>query len=313
MANRSLTNGALMTTITVVLFLISYYQPFLFFLSFVWATPLAILVARQGIKAGILASISTMAILSLLTSYLVLPMVLPPILINLVIGYGFFKEIRSFVMGISIAVVGIFAIVFSIFASFYALGLTDINSIVQMITNTFRENAKTLFHMGLMGHDLSLVEGKINEILRQIFILIPATIIMAGVVYGGISYYIAIYTLKKVGYIIKNMPKPVRDWHFPKYIIYLSILSTLGIYWGPKLEVDIIYILSMNLFQITNMVALLDGIGIMSYYRSTGKIGKKLFIIILMLCFMNSWLLNILIFLGYLDIVMDFRKIRQKT
>lgn len=312
--HRSLIEASFLTTIMVVLFLASYYQPIFFFFSFVWAVPLAVLIARQGIRYGVMSLICTMAILGLYTSYLVWPMVIPILAVNFFIGWGLNRDWKPFKLWSSITVVGILGIVFSIYISLYAAGLTDYHTWYPKLMEFSREYTEEMYDMGILGSNLSEVQARSELMMKQMLMALPAGLILAGITYAAISYYVAGLILKRLGFVRKNTLPPLYTWKFSVFFAYLYGFSMLGYYWGDEINMPWLSVVSINTMELANIVGFLQAVALIAFFRHLGKISKKIIIVIAVLCLINPWLLNILALVGYFDMIFDYRKkIKQAT
>ncbi|WP_050606312.1 YybS family protein [Clostridium niameyense] len=313
---KSLVEAGLTVALMVVLVLANLYIPvFGTIVSFILPIPITVLYLRQDCKNTILSIVCTGVIVSLLNNPLIgISTTISFGIMGIVLGYCIKKD-KSFLTTIIYLAIGFLISTIIKFSMYFLFVdrrgiIAFINDYIKVLNETMDMYKQIYTKAGVPQEKIQYLE-KSMAIFKPEYIVkfIPGVLIVASFISGFLNYIITKAILNKLGY--KNIKSPIP---FSKIYInvrlaaILSIILLIGILLNRKnLSIgDYLMVSSQIILQI---LFIIDGLSVAIYYlRNKFNISKGLlFVIILFTMFSN--LSIIYIFIGLLDIVMDFRKL----
>lgn len=289
---KALIEGALFSTITVILTLISFYLPLGAIMFFLLPVPIVVLSVRQGSKVSILSTILTAILLGILLNPLMILVVLFSFgLVGVVLGTAFEEEFSPFKIIAIVIIASILSTILIVGVNFYLLNFNPLDTM-----NSALEQYKNL---NLDQGTRQQVEKIVTDMKEMIKTLLPALLITASSINGLINYYISLAVLRKLDYEYER-PLSFIKWRFPKYLI-----------WGYLLGVIFINTtIGQNVYFLFNFVFLIQGLAVAAYYLKGFNISsviQKVILVILVILPFNQ----ILAFLGIFDLWFDYRKLEE--
>lgn len=308
---RQLVESALLTAITVILILIGYYIPIFYFIGlFIYPLPLALIYIRSGRKYSIM---------SLVVSAVIIGITINPVsavsitglsgLLGIALGYSIkSKKSLSITIGIMAAVTFISTVTL-IKLSTIIIGQDVLTQTINELTRSMDLVRDFYINMGMPKDqvEMALKAFPTPEVIK---ILIPAMMVMHGIITAFITYLMAQKIFGKFGYNLDKM-KPLSEWYIPvwlmmgllAFIVFGFILRLLKI---PN--VDSYFINSTMIFS---FIFSINGLAAVSFILKRRKVAKGLRTIII-LFLMFSQLSNLLYYAGIIDYVLDYRKLDPK-
>ena len=157
--------------------------------------------------------------------------------------------------------------------------------------------------------DLAQITETMKSMIALMKIILPAGFIMASVVDTGLNFLIAKAVLKKLGHSIPDIP-PFKLWSVPDYVLYFFALALVMIYWGKSREITMLYNIGMNAQVITSMLLLVQGLALFNYFVDKYNLSRVAKGIILFLILANGLFAQILIIVGAVDTILDYRHLK---
>jgi uncharacterized protein YybS (DUF2232 family) len=157
---------------------------------------------------------------------------------------------------------------------------------------------------------VKLMMSIINE--KLIVGIIPAVIILGGVIDGVLTYYISKAILKRLKYKLNDLTSFDRIRIDNRIVAVLIILTCIGII----LETKNIYIGTMIGFSgllLGMTVLLVQGLSVILYYLKNRLRASKILIGILFIFLIFSFMGIYVVILGAIDMIVNFRKIKGKA
>ncbi|NLJ80417.1 MAG: DUF2232 domain-containing protein [Firmicutes bacterium] len=310
MKTRSLTEGAMLAAITVLLTVIGEYLgiPIL-----IIPVPLALLVYRHGLRLGIITAFASAGTASLVAGQVFAGL--------MIIIWGFlgvslgmalrekFSFFKTFVVGIlaDLVITGL-----SVFLYFLLFGKNLFGDMLEMIVSGFEQARGAWEGLGVTGEALLRYE----QILETIPILmkwgLPALLLVSAVLMTYVNLAVLRLILRRMGDSIPWIP-PFTRWRIPSFYTLFLLIGLLLARLGDKfLAPDFFQIIGLNLYLVFFPVYLVLGAAIVWYYFQTKNVPKFLRILFVFLLLSGMQLLVLsVVFLGILDGVFDFRKLKQ--
>ena len=153
----SLTEGAMIAAIAVVMGVMTFYLPIIgIAVAFLWSLPFSVAVVRRGIRCGILSLISAGLLMAMLVEpFLAARMVISFGILGLMLGFGYRRNwsgTRIFCSGLLTALLGE-ALSFGLL--FLLMGINPLNMTLDACTETFNSVFKFYEEMGMFTENLA--------------------------------------------------------------------------------------------------------------------------------------------------------------
>ncbi len=314
MNNRvRLTQASIIAAIGIIISLITVYVPMLSILSLLIPVPYAMIATLTDNKYSFLSLVVTFFILMFMVNPLYsvsicLMSVLPGIAIGAMareqLNQGESNKFEPLYAG-TIAVV-VCTIIFAIVAGFiFKTNLYE--NFVTLVKETINLNFEAIKVAGI-----NLPEGINASSIVDFFVnLLPVVLFLQAILVSFIAYYIEVFILKRIR--IVNLPLPkFADFHLPgnavttSFMLYMIVLF-IGLI-GINIHTDLIM---LNLQFVFNFMFMIQGLSVCIYFfRKWIKQGSiKLILTYSLIIFIFGFMG--ISFVGMLDSIIDFRKVRS--
>ena len=306
MKTRSLTEGAMLSAITVLLTIIGEY---IGLPALIVPVPLTLLVYRHGIRLGIIMSVA-----SALTASLVAGHVLSGVTIIIwgFLGIALGMALREKFSFAKTMIVGIGAnlVITALNVFFYSLlfGKNMFEELLEMMLMSVEQAMS-------VGQSLGLTEEMLVQYERMLEMYplffrwgLPALLLLSAVVMTYINLAVTRLVLKRMGDQIPWIA-PFSEWRVPSYCSFGLILGVL-LSSAQGLVPQFVYIIGFNLMLLFFPMYLVIGLSIVWHFFNSKQVGKFVRILFVIFLFTFSPLSLIVTMLGVLDAGFDFRKLR---
>ena len=296
---KILAEAAVTAALAVIMALVALFVPLINLpASFLWTLPIIIFTTRHGARNGVLNLLATSGVLSILVSpILALPLVLSFGVPALVLGATLRKHFDATRIIFLTTLTSIVAKTLALFATFVLTGLDPMTEAINSVGEAFAA-----------AEGLSLNEVAISpqELLR---LLVPLIIFLMGLIDTFISYWATSKILRRLpgGFSSPTMP-PFILWRLPRILLYLFTLSIVGIYWGTTRDFTTLYQISLNVYLLTVLAGLVQGVSLLGFAAQRFSVGRILFILIMFVIFCSGLLTMVLAFTGLFDMYFDYRR-----
>lgn len=314
MSNRvRLSQASMIVTLGIILSLVTKYVPMLGILSLVIPVPYAMISTLTDNKYSFLSLVVTFFVLMFAVNpiysvNICILKVLPAIAIGSIarehLKQGEVNKFEPIYMGI-IANVVCFIIFFLIANAVF--GRNILEDFMAMMKEGLATQFEVFKSAGLnLGEDFS-VSGML-DLFRN---MLPTFLFLQGMILSFTTYYMEVFILKRVR--IVNLPLPkISDFYLPgnavtiSFLLYMSILLADII--GIKIHTELIM---LNLQFVFNFMFMIQGISVCIYFfkkwirQGSGRMILTYGLILCIFGFMG------VSFVGMLDSIIDFRKVRS--
>ncbi|NMB25924.1 MAG: YybS family protein [Firmicutes bacterium] len=305
---RSLTEGAMLAAITVLLSLLgAYFMPYLFFVT---PVPLIILVYRHGMRPGILVAV-TSALLAGIVISMVPTMIFLLILglVGIAMGGGLregFPPHRILLIGTATSVI---ALILMVAVTTLVLDISVLETSFEALRQSLEQALRMYERFGVEEHPF-LKPNAIDEFVRLLKLALPAALLTTATMMTFVNYWLARLILNRVG---AKLPwiKPFRSWRFPWYLAWGYILGH-GLLLASRgmTETNVWFALGLNLQILFNYVFLLQGLAILWFFFEKARVPKLVRWIVIVFLF-NPMITTIIVWAGVLDTWFNFRKLGE--
>ena len=317
---RSLTEGALMAAITAIIALISTYLPFINIFSFlVIAVPIIIVVIRNNLTAGVIASIVATFLVSIMAGPLIAFFFYLQFM-PLALAYGYLfknKYTASKILAIGTFVAVISTILIMLFGMI--IGQIDFEQQKLAFYQTVDRTIAIYEDYGMM--EKFETQGVSKEQLRTIltdmasfFIRVFPTLLIIGSVFTAATHFImARIILKKFGHDVPSI-LPFSQWHLPWYVVWGLIFGWAGYLIGDIYGQDTLRILGQNILIAYGVLLFILGLSVLAYYFKKFKLTNlsRLLLIMTAVMFFSGFVLMAIV-IGLFDLVLDQRHLNKEV
>jgi uncharacterized protein YybS (DUF2232 family) len=317
MQTKALVEGAIFAGVTALLGIIYYYMQYLGIIAMVWPVPVIIVGYRNGLKASILSALAAGLIVSLMTHPLVGIGLLAGFgLPGIVMGYMIKRKLNPYLIVAACGLLLSFTMVGEFLLSLKASGI-DFAQLVATIDTTYRAQTDMVLGMyrgmGIAEKELETISSYFSQTLDMMKLIFPSALVVSGVLFSFIDYKLTRLILKRIGYTISDveefsrmrLPEP-----YSLVLLGLSVLSGAVSYF----KLQGFTAAALNVSTVLMLVFTILGLSVVVFYSrvygeryGVPKALRVIITVIIVLMFMQM-----IAFLGILDMVMDFRKLKSK-
>ena len=244
--------GGLLTAISVLLAILGSAMSFLDAI-YLAATPIVIACLYGGIVFGLQVSFASVCITSMIlgpfpAGLYFLASAIPS---GLIIGNMLRKKqpISSIVMFSAITLS--LCLIVTTYISYLAMGRTFQEDIAESA-----KVAKTFLEMSSTNKNIAE-----DDIMKMIYMVIPATIILTSLIYSIYLYFFNTWILKKLKLVDNDFNTDLHEiFHYPKYFAYIFACSLIALFLGRTSGNDLSSTLGINLFYIFGFLFFFKGL-----------------------------------------------------
>ncbi|MCK9526253.1 MAG: YybS family protein [Limnochordia bacterium] len=312
MKTRSLTEGAMLGAITVLLAILGEYigVP-----SIIVPIPLMLLVYRQGFQYGVLAAIAAALISSLVAGHVFSGL---SIVIWGFVGVALGMALRERFSFTKLMLVGIASNLVVIGLNFFLysliIGGNVLGDMLAMFLEAIDQAIQVSESMGVQGEALQQYEALKTLMPILLRLGLPSLLLVYAVSMSYVNLAIGRAVLRRLGDSSMPWVEPFSRWRLPGYfgLIFVFGLLTSNLWQTPALP-QWLQFLSLNSFLISFYAYAVAGISLAWYYFQKKNVPMVFRVILVFMLFTMQFLLMALIFLAMIDGVFDFRKLRVST
>lgn len=307
MKTRSLTEGAMLGALTVLLTLVGEY---LGIPAMIVPVPLILLVYRQGFRWGIITSIVAALVTGLVAGHVFAGL---SIIIWGFVGVALGLALKERFSFTKLMAIGVFAnlVVIGLNMLLYALviGGNMYLDLMNTFTQSIEQAIETSRSLGAAEESLAQLQIMLELVPFLFKNGLPALLFLASLGMSFVHLAVARLVLKRMGESVAWV-QPFSQWRLPAYVspFFLAgwVLVSLARFVAlpPWLE-----FLGVNLFYITSTAYMVTGLSLAWYYfqqRGTSSFLRVLFVLLL---FWVPFVLVALVMLTVADGFFDFRRL----
>lgn len=302
---RILVESALLVAISTLFCVLDAYIPIF---ALVYPLPIVILVVRRGLRAGVWATVVTIAATSMFVGPFQGLLVFTKVgIIGITLAQCIRKQFSP-VKTLAITAVAVaVSMAFTIGVNLL-IGGFGIEETWEMMQKSMDSAIEFYRRIGVAESEISRMETYLSQITEAAKIVLPASLLMVVVAVAGFNYLVARLILGKLGHKLVELKPFSRwrlSWHYGWGYVAGLILASIG----QVAAVPLVSNIGTNVMSVFGMVFLVQGAAVAWYFFDKYKllpIAKWLIMIFIVL---NPTLLQILSWAGVLDAWLDFRKL----
>lgn len=307
-----LTQAAIITALAVVLSLLTVYVPFLGLLILVIPVPYAMIATMTGGKYALISAVVSFFIMMfavdpIYSISLTVMNVLPGIAVGYMINReddGEEKSFKSIYIGTLAYMISI--ILFAGISKLF-LKIDLLNEFVNLMKVSIETQMSIMESMNITPK----VDMTIKDIVSIMQSIIPAMLFFYSIIASSITYYLEAFILRRIKKLNLNLPK-FTEFYLPGNAVTTSLLLYFLVMALDIMKVPLhTEVIMLNLQLVFSMMFLVQGISVGIYFIKNGrkKSPNKVMIFVIALFLISGSM--VLSFVGMLDSVIDFRKVRS--
>lgn len=170
---------------------------------------------------------------------------------------------------------------------------------------------ESLKELGLTSYEISEDKNYLENEFNKMILIAPAVLLLMSLIVSYINYAISIKGLKRVGINIVNIPKFSR-FRLPNNIGLGTIVMFITIFIAKQLNFIYFDAILQNIVVLLGFMLLIQGLSIIDFFLIKIKVKTFFRIIFITLTLIIAPLITLVSMLGLIDVIFDFRKLRQK-
>lgn len=295
--------------ISTILMLIGiYYLPWVIFL---YPVLFIILGIRYGVNYAILALIISTLSIGLMVdmiSGIFIFVAFTPLIISLI--YTIKTRKNSFTILSISTFVFLLSNLLIISMMKNMTGVSIINQLEEFFTQSINYQIEILKDTGLSNYEVLKIKDFLENAFDYILLIMPSIIMIFSLITAYLNYLLSSLSLRKLEYGIVSIPKFSR-FKLPNNILLGTGIMFLGAFILKKLELLYYKTVFLNITSIIGFIFFVQGLSVIDYKlikRNIKIIPRILIVIVFTIIIPLGWLIP---FIGVLDTIFDFRKIRR--
>lgn len=310
MKTRSLTEGAMLGAITVLVTIIGEY---LGIPALIVPVPLILLVYRQGFRLGIISAIAAALISSLVAGHVFSGL---SIIIWGFVGVSLGMALREKFSFSKLMVVGVLSnlVVMGLNVLLYSLifGGNLFTEMLGLMVEAIQQAMTVWEGLGVSGEAIAKYERMLDIVPFIIKFGLPSLLLIYSLVMSYVNLLIIRLILRRMGDDIPWVV-PFTEWRISSlYALPLLVGMFLTVQAQVTTMASWLQFLGLNLFIIFFHIYLVVGLAIVWHYFKRKKVAGFLKVLFIFLLFAMELLVLAVVFLGISDGLFDFRKLKAE-
>lgn len=310
----AMVEAGILAAIAIVMALIAMYVPVIgAFVNFVWPLPIIICGVRNGLKYSIM---------SLIVAAIIIAIIISPIqafflgaifgLLGLVLGECMRRHLPPVKLMFYGSIGAALALVLNIVLSFAVL---DIDPIAMMF-KSFEDSLTTMgdFYRshGISEEDTKVAVAQYAEMIKMMRVIMPGAFFLSAPLLAFANYFVAKKVMLRLGESFEDMPA-FKLWKFPAWILvpFMASLGGVTYFYINKLTDSWMYNVCVNVQTVCTFCLVLQAISILYWYVDAKQKPRWWAGVGTTLIFIVPIVSQIMVYVGAMDMVADFRKIRK--
>jgi uncharacterized protein YybS (DUF2232 family) len=302
--SKTLRDGAGATIFFILLLVLTIYVPIMGWVSlFLLPLPLTFFTNRAGWKTGLGVFISSFLLATFVTPRFAYVIIAGFLLIGLVMGELLRRKGTAFslLLGGALSNVVILLIGYGIASDFY-----HINIISWLTSDLIKNYELTLKMYPYVYGDSKDQLNTIRQAIASLGQLTPAFLVIIAFFYAFLIELVSGFILKKLSVPFPKWP-PIREWRFPRNVIWFYFLAVIIMLAGGTNLEDTIEMVAFNVVVLLEWVLAIQGFSFVFFYFHQKKKRRFIPILITIFSLLIPPVLYIVRLLGIIDLGFDFR------
>lgn len=305
---KPMMEGGLLAALLVVIAVMSLYIPFA---NVVWSLPVALIGARHGVRYSVLTAVVG-ALLIALTVHLAegVMLFLGGGLTGIVLGACLARRLGGVKTLALTSVSSFVSLIVFIELTMVMMGV-DLAGMIEQIQMSSASMVQDMAGMMSTEAEREAFVQMEKELMQMVVMLLPSGLVMYALVCAGVNLMLARAIMRRMQMEVSYFP-PFARWRFSRAVLYLFVLSLVGVYWGDKWNSDILISAAENVKSIMMWALLLQGASVLWFVKEKSVLIGRIWWLVFLLAVISPIFTIALVVLGGVDILMNYRKIGEK-
>ena len=268
-------------------------------------------IIKDGLSQGLTNMIITITIIAFITSInigLVLAIIFIPF--TIVIS-SLIKKRQSNNKILGLSTISLFISILAILFLIRILGI----DIVKYVENSAKEaisiQLEMLENMGLSNYDFFNQKQLLQDTFKYLLLIIPSIVLILSAFVSYINYLLSGIILDKLGIRIVNIPK-FSKFTLPNNILAGILTMMIVTFVSSKLGFSYYQTVLVNIGVLITFGFFVQGLSVVDYLLNKLKFNIIFKIIFFVTFIINQALISVIILIGIIDLIFDFRKLRVR-
>ena len=307
---KPIIEGGILAAIAIVMALLGVYLPIMgIVFIYTWSVPLIVLAVRHDFKWSLLTSV----VITILTAIMISPLTA----LSLMFIYGIlgisigqcmkmgYNPIKTIILS---SIVSILSLSCYMILSFMLTNINPIDEQGKVVTQISSSIVDAYQQANVPEEKITEMQTVMEKMTSDVKILFPLVIICFGFLSVWLNYKIAVIVLGRLGTIVEPIP-PFTNWRFSTIALYAYAFALVGLYWGTTRDIYLLKQLSFNVQQMANVIMMLQGLSLCYSLAKKYNLSNVVWSIILVLIFLNGFMLQAIAIAGACDMIVNYRNI----
>lgn len=191
-------------------------------------------------------------------------------------------------------------------------GVSIINQLEDFFAQTLNSQIEILKDMDLSAYEVLKIRDVLENAVDYVLLILPAIVIIFSLIIAYLNYLISSMMLRRLGYGIVSIPK-FSKFKLPNNVLLGTGIMFLGAFIIKALKLFYYETILLNITVIASFVFFTQGLSVIDYKlikKNLGRIPRVLIVVFFTIILPLGWLIS---FIGILDVIIDFRKLRKST
>ena len=230
---------------------------------------------------------------------------------SLLIAYGIIKRKKP----VEIIIPSSIIIFVLLIISFMILRNVSDVSIIDQLEETLHSYTEMQMER-LEDLELTRIESfrfteEIEELYQDILSILPSYFIIISVLISYINYYFSTLILRRLGLGIRDNPQ-LSEFSLPKNFILGTLIMFITIYLLNRLDGFPARMIHLNILFLVVVLFLIQGLSVLDYQLKKRRVNSIIRIIVIAIIIFAPLTISIMVIVGMVDLIFDFRKLRKR-
>ena len=288
---KALTESSLLAALTVIAALVSVYVPILgIAAALIWPLPVIVIVVRHGLRWGIISTIASTIIMSILIMpTIALRMALGFMLPALVLGYGFYAMLSALAL------------------TFFIMDINPLAAQMDTLKESFDMSISLYETMGISAEELAERKAILDQSFKLLELIMPLVLVLSSLIVTILNFALGGMVLRRLGHKVNVLP-PFNEWRFPQVFAYIMGFALVGLYWGFTRDIQMLTQVSLNFFFLCFIAGFIQGAALLRAITDKYHIPRVFYYMVVAFIFLSGLPGQVMSFTGIFDMVFDYRK-----
>lgn len=304
-----LIEGALLIALTVILFAGGVYIPLVgLILSLFSPVPLVVLSMRYGLKRGIGSSLIASFLILLVTGpFQAFLFLFNSAVIAIAVGYLVGRGFKAGEVVFYGALVSLLSKIIFFAISALIVGINPLELNLKLIQDALKSSMDLYERLGLLPKGSHPFNESLESFLSYLRVVFPAVIIVASAFDAFLTFVVSGWVLRRVDGYFPSLP-PFSEWRLPRSIFWGIGVGVLLSVLGESFSNVYLSHAGANLQLVFGFLLLIQGASLIDHFMKRFKFNNAIRYVLIFLIFMQPLLSRVVMLIGMIDILIDFRR-----